>query len=213
MRRDRCQEALGFWTIGLQYLHLVEAVIAEIIAQRNADIVVPDKENSWDQYERATRWSDHRLVIPVLFDFYHGIEVILKGFLVATGAPPGANHKLSQLVAAFEQENPGHAIGAITRKYIVQDHLPEVLASFCKTSRITIDDYYQALKYPQSTHGNVYQHYPLKYKGEEGVPFFKDLAKDIGEVVPKIVALGRWICPSASPGAPPDAANAAPGEL
>ena len=197
MCKDKCQEALGYWTIGLQYLHLVEAVIAETVAQRNAHVVVSDEEISWDQYERDTKWADHRIVIPVLFDFYHGIEVILKGFLVAAGAPLDTNHRLSQLVSAFEEQFPGHAIGVTAKKYIAQDKLPEVLASFCKTSGITIDDYYQALKYPQSTRGNVYKHYPLKYRGEEGVPFFEDLAKDISEAVPKIVALGRSICPLA----------------
>lgn len=148
IRKDKCQEALGYWTIGLQYLHLVEVVIAETVAQRNAHIVFSNTEISRDQYERDARWSDHRLVIPLLFVFYHGIEVILKGFLVAAGASPETNHKLSQLVSAFEEQFPGHAIGTTVRKYIAEDKLPEVLASFCKTSGITIDAYYQALKYP-----------------------------------------------------------------
>ena len=197
MRKDCCQEALGYWTIGLQYLHLVESVIAETIAQGNAHIVYSNKESSWDEYDRDTRWSDHRIVIPLLFDFYHGIEVILKGFLVAAGSPPKSSHKLSQLVAAFEEQTPGHAIGATASKYIAQNQLPELLASFCRTSNITIDDYYQALKYPQSTHGSVYKHYPLKYKGVGGVAFFEGLARDIREIVPQVVTLGRSICPSA----------------
>lgn len=194
--KDRCQEALGYWTTGLQYLHLVEHVIYETIAQRNAHVVISDKEISLEQYKLDTKWSDHNLVIPVLFNFYHGIEVVLKGFLVVTGASFKPNHKLSQLVAAFEEQNPGHVIGSMARKYIVQNQLPEVLASFCKTSGITIDDYYQALKYPQSTRGHEYKHYQLKYRGEEGMSFFVDLAKDIREVRPEIVTLGRSICPS-----------------
>lgn len=197
MCKKRCQEAIGYWTIGLQYLHLVKAVLAETIAQGNAHILVSDYEISLDQYKRDTQWSDHRIIIPLLFNFYHGVEVILKGFLVVSGSPPKKNHKLSRLVAAFEKLNPGHAIGATARKYITQNQLPEILSSFCETSDVTIDDYYQALKYPQSTRHNVYEHYPLKYKGEEGVRFFEGLAKDISEVVPQIVTLGRSMCPSA----------------
>jgi hypothetical protein len=196
MCKQKYQEALGYWTIGLQYLHLVEAVIAEIVAQRNAHVVISDEEISWDQYERVTKWTDHRLVIPVLFDFYHGIEIILKGFLVAANIAPKTNHKLSQLVSTFEKQFPENAIDAMLRKYTVQEKLPELLSAFCRTSGITIDNYYQALKYPKSTSGDVYKHCPLKYRGEEGVPFFEDLAKDIGEAVPKVVALGRSICQS-----------------
>ena len=195
MCKDNCEEALGYWTVGLQYLHLVQAVVAETIAQRNVHVMVSDKEIGWDQYERDTKWSDHRLVIPMLFDFYHGLEVILKGFLVAAGTQSKLDHRLSHLVSAFEAGFPGHVIGATARKYVTQDQLPEVLASFCKTSGVTIDDYFQALKYPQSTHGNVYKHFPLKYKGEKGIPFFEGLAKDIRDTVPQIVALGRSLCP------------------
>ena len=155
MHGNKCEEALGYWTIGLQYLHLVEAVIAETVAQRNAHVLVSDREISWDQYERDTKWSDHRLVIPVLFDFYHGVEVILKGFLVAEGKTVGTNHKLSHLASEFETCFPCHTLGATARKYIAQDQLPDLLRSFCKASGITIDDYYQALKYPQSTRGNI----------------------------------------------------------
>lgn len=198
MLGDKREQALGYWTIGLQYLHLVEAVISETVAQRNVHIVVSDSEYSWDQYEKNTKWSDHRLIVPVLFDFYHGVEVILKGFLVAVGKPAKTNHKLSLLTSEFEDCFPGYMLGAIARKYIAQDQLPELLTSFCKTSGITIDDYYQALKYPQSTCGSVYKHYPLKYKGEDSVPFFQELAKDIAEAVRQTVALGRFICPSVS---------------
>lgn len=191
LRKDMPDQALGYWTVGLQYLHLVETVIGETIAHRNAHVLMSDKEIAWDDYDRDTRWSDHRLVIPLLFDFYHGLEVILKGFLVAVGKPVKTSHKLSQLVADFEESFPHHILGVIARKYTVQNQLPEMLGFFCKTSGTTIDDYYQALKYPQSTRGTVYKHYPLKYRGEGGVLFFEGLAKDIDEAVKQTVALGR----------------------
>ena len=196
MCKENCHEALGYWTIGIQYLHLVEAVISETVSQRNAHFILSDDEIGWDQYARKTKWSDFRLVIPVLFDFYHGLEIVLKGFLVAAGVPPTTEHKLSRLVAAFEDKFPNSVIAETVKKYIEQDQLPDMLASFCATSGITIDDYYQALKYPQSARGNVYNHYPLKYRGQEGVLFFEELAKDIKEVVKQIVTLGRSIYPS-----------------
>lgn len=196
MSEDNCIEALGFWTIGLQYLHLVEAVISETIAQRNAHFILSDEEMGWDQYNQKTKWSDFRLVIPVLFDFYHGLETVLKGFLVIAGVPPKIEHRLTGLVAAFEDIFPDSVIVKIANKYIKQDQLPDMLKSFCATSGITIDDYYQALKYPQSVCGNVYNHYPLKYKGPGGVLFYEELAKDIKEVVPQIVNLGRTLYPT-----------------
>jgi hypothetical protein len=49
------EEALGYWINGLQYLDLVEAVIAETIIQWNARFVVSDQPIGCDQYERETR--------------------------------------------------------------------------------------------------------------------------------------------------------------
>ena len=119
----------------------------------------------------------------------------LKGFLVAVRAPAKTSHKLSKLILQFDIYFPGHALGVIAKKYIEQNQLPDLLKSFCKASGITIDDYYQALKYPQSTLGNVYKHYPLKNKDKDGVTFFQQLAKDISEAVRQIVTLGNSICP------------------
>lgn len=118
----------------------------------------------------------------------------MKGFLIATGKSTiTTTHKLSDLVSKFEKEFSEQVISKTFRKYIIKDQLPEILSSFCTTSNITIDDYYQVLKYPESTQGKVFKHYALKYKGEEGILFFKELTTDISEAVPKIVSLGRQI--------------------
>jgi len=37
---SNCEKSLGFWTIGIQYLHLVSAVSNEIINQDNAHCIV-----------------------------------------------------------------------------------------------------------------------------------------------------------------------------
>jgi hypothetical protein len=83
MRNSEFDEALGYWTVGIQYLHLVETVANETIQQGNQFVVVSDDEISLERYASETKWSDHSLVVPLLFDFYHGIEVLLKGFLAS----------------------------------------------------------------------------------------------------------------------------------
>ena len=46
------------------------------------------------EYEEAVYWSDHKSVIPVLFNFYHRTELMLKGLIL----PPKdelQNHKIT----------------------------------------------------------------------------------------------------------------------
>lgn len=196
-----CDKALGYWTIGIQYLHLVEMVANETIQQGNKFVVVLNGENiSWEEwiarYNSQTKWSDHNLVVPLLFDFYHGVEVLLKGFLAAKGKMGKKSHKLSDLLKAFDELFPGHRLSTLLSRYIFMGQLPEPLATFCSESSISIDEYYQALKYPESTNGDIYQHSPLKYQSGAGLPFFKGLVTDISNVRRDAVALGISICPN-----------------
>jgi hypothetical protein len=191
-----CDEALGYWTIGIQYLHLVETVASETIRQGNKfSLVFDGPDFSWEELSSQTRWSDSKLVVPLLFDFYHGVEVLLKGFLASKGRLDKKNHELSDLMKTFDELFPDHSLNRLLSRYIVTGQLPEPLASFCSESAISIDDYYQALKYPKSTHGAVYRHTRLKYRSDAGLPFFNDLVSDILQMRLEAVALGRSICP------------------
>ena len=194
VRGTECAQALGFWTVGIQYLHMVEVVTRETIKQGNPFVVVSDGKLSLEEYAKQTNWSDHQLVIPLLFDFYHGIEVLLKGFLIATGFSPENRHNLSELLDTFESKFPSYALCTRFRKYIVTEYLPEPLAAFCSHSDVTIDDYYQALKYPVSTNGAMFHHSPLKYHGSTGLSFFEGLVSDIADIRKEAVSLGRSIC-------------------
>ena len=197
MCKTECDEALGYWTIGIQYLHIVESVARETIQQNNKWTVVADEDISWEKYDSQTKWSDHNLIIPLLFDFYHGVEVLLKGFLIAKAELKNRNHKLSSLLEGFDKLFPNHNLSTLLSRYIVQAELPEPLASFCSQSSISIDEYYQALKYPESTNGKIYRHSPLKYKSDAGAPFFSNLINDIIQIRLDTVSLGRTICEQA----------------
>ena len=198
MQTEQCDQALGYWTVGLQYINLVENILEETIQQGNTRTVISASPLSWDEVIQQTKWSDHTIIIPTLFNLFHGFELFLKGFLIASGNPlEDRNHKLSELLSLFETQFSNHTIGIIIKKYVLQEHLPLLLSKFCKASNISIDDYYQALKYPESLKGKAYSHYPLKYQGESGLPFFELLQTDLNTFVKSAVALSRSICPSA----------------
>jgi hypothetical protein len=190
-------KALGFWKVGVDYLHLVECVVAETIKQGNANSIPKPSPISEDEYEQETKWSDHNLILPVLFDFYHALEVIFKGFLISSGRLIEQHHKLSMLLAEFESCFPNHRIGLVAGKYINQDRLPPLIASFCNESGISIDEYYQALKYPERKDGSVvYAHYPLKYQDKFGLAFFEEFVEDVNQIRTATLTLGKSLCPA-----------------
>jgi hypothetical protein len=188
---NNLKQALGYWRIGLEYFHIVESVVHETIRQGNIFIVIMKEPISEDTLMQETKWSDHNLIIPVLFDFYHGLEVILKGFIIASGNSVNKTHNLSTHLHDFETFFPNQTLSILVGKYIKQDQLPTMLSSFCAENGITIDDWYQALKYPESTSGDIFQHDVLKNKGESGIPFFKELVADVNKIMIETVKLGR----------------------
>ena len=205
---SNCDKALGFWKIGINYLHLVEAVSNETYRQGNNFVatwdVDMDERDSTDEGERAsikefrnqTKWSDFNLAIPLLFNFYHGLELLLKGFICAKDIQIEPSHKLSKLLLDFQNNFQNCELTPYFEKYIEQNKLPSVLSEFCSTSDISIDDYYQALKYPEGTSGSHFQHHPLQYRGQKGSQFFQDLGNDIEKIRKKSITLGREIYPN-----------------
>jgi len=185
------EKALGFWTVGGQYLHLAKTVANETVGQGNAHAVVSDHELSLSEYDEQAKWSDHNLVIPMLFNFYHGLEVTMKGFICARDPAIKPSHKVSKLLEAFEVEYGITELSEVVSKYVVTERLPDLLANFLSTSDISIDDYYQSLKYAESVKGQRFAHHPLKYQGSAGIQFFIDLRDDITKIMPLAVALGR----------------------
>lgn len=186
-------KALAFWTVGIQYLHVVEAIGKECISQGNNITVVSDRELTDGEISEQTIWSDHNLVIPLLFDFYHGVEVILKGFLVYGDKLSGKkNHKIKNLLNRFETKFPRHKITQLLAPYIDDEKLLEPIKTFCGDSSVSVDEFYQALKYPESFDGEkIYIHTHLKYRGEEGLEFFSRLVEDIIQLRLEVVKLGR----------------------
>lgn len=182
--------ALNYLTIGLQYLHLVENVVQKTIEYNNCWLVESNAEISWDDYDAKTKWSDHRIIIPVMFNLFHGIELTLKGLLMLSTFNRKANHKISKLVNSIAKLYKNSKILDFYFKYTKMNNIPEPLRSFFSKSCISVNEYYQAFKYPENFENNKeYMHIELKYKGNEGLNFYQDLYKDINIFIKELVKL------------------------
>jgi hypothetical protein len=185
MNNNDYDSALSFLTVANQYMALVESVAQETVKHNNLWVLVRDVDGSEitdAEYEKATRWSDHAVSIPSLFNFYHGIELLVKGFLLMPPASPvKAKHTLQKLCRQFAQRY-SHAIelNSFIAKYTEEATLPAILADFLKSNGLTISELYQALRYPSDvSFAKLNAYADLKYKGNDGVAFFRALAADI----------------------------------
>ena len=145
--------ALSLWTVSFQYLMLVENVACETVSCENPLGLTKDINAgpiTEDELDEATRWSDHTLVIPLLFNLYHGIELLVKGFLLITpGITVKAKHSIQRLCRDFSAAYPDEIeINSFLQKYTEENQLPVLLSKFLEDNTLTFADLYQALRSP-----------------------------------------------------------------
>lgn len=195
--KSQYQLALSFWKASFEYLMLVENIARETIVQGNTWFITKrwqDGPVTEKEYHEGTKWSDHTIIIPMLFNLYHGIELLVKGFLLArsqTEVKP--THTVQHLCRQFYNAYPGEReLNSFLRKYTEEANLPAILGDFLRDNAMTFDDLYQALRYPSDRNFQTLKTYiELKYKGTKGIPFFKELHQDIEAVRVAAVRLGR----------------------
>lgn len=182
--------------MGEKYLHLSECICEQIISSRNRYMIVSREDISWEEYETKTKWNDANMAIPLLFNFYHGLELMLKGFvLFSEKSGSQLDHKITELYKKFlagytdQQE-----LIFLLRRYIDKSALPELLLDFVSQNRLSVDQFYESLRYPYNKKlTSEYQHLILKYRGPKGLQFYSDLRKDIRSMMKLIVALSRLL--------------------
>jgi hypothetical protein len=84
-----------FRDVTRSYFYLCQNICQEIGQRNNRDTVAfweADEKNGFNPYD-AIKWSGLRVVVPLLFNFYHGLELFWKYCIVE----PKANHGLIKL--------------------------------------------------------------------------------------------------------------------
>jgi len=181
-----------FLTLSTKYLHLVKNVLDENIKRGNPHMIFRNKEITAEEYEEITKWSDFNTSNPILFNFYHGLELLLKGFLLLrNNYVLKPSHRIGKLFEEFKGEyGEKQKIISILEKYLTINLMPDFLANCLKNNNIQIDNLYEFLRYPIDKNAqNVYDYIDLKYK--EGLIFFQEIRNDLDILLREAVKLYR----------------------
>ncbi len=188
--------SLAFWTMGDKYLIISHGVCEKIIRNRNQYMLVSDHKLTLKQIERKTKWNDVNMIIPLLFNFYHGLELMLKGFvLFSEGGEVKLDHKITKLYQKFHTHySDQKKLINLFGRYIVKNQMPEILFNFLGHNKLSVNRFYESLRYPfNNSLTKEYQHYKLKYQSDRGIEFFRTLKNDINKIKKLTVALGNLL--------------------
>jgi len=171
--------------IGLayQFFNLAREAITEMEKQGNKSLIISNgssnDEDSWVEYEHNTRWNDFNIGVPVLFNFYHGLELLMKGLLQEIGNNQKVtNHTLSEHFQSL-QNHPNkisNELTSILQKYIFNQN---PFNDFFLENEVTPDKFYQLLKYPESLKGESYNFSRVRGNENIGLLRFLEVKRDI----------------------------------
>jgi hypothetical protein len=155
----------------------------------NRHAVASELPLSPEEYSSQTKWSDHSVGIPIMFNFYHAVELLLKGFLVASTGESVTGHHLTSLLEKLEKAMPQTNFGVVASR-VIRDIPPESpIGRFLSSNRLTIDRWYEALKYPELTSGQMVTHIDLKYGASQELPHWEALRSATEELRTSAVKL------------------------
>ena len=176
MEEKQKENQLLFLKLSIQYLHFVEIIIEELIKQGNRRVVLSDHDITLDEYNEATKWSDRNIAEPLFFNLYHGIELLLKGYLIELKE----RHEISILFKKLNETTKSAKIIHTLQKYVGSNaELVEPLKSFFLKNNININEYYNALRYPLTfNRKKSFNHYELKKIGNRNISFYQELKEE-----------------------------------
>lgn len=187
----------------MQYLIATETLLNKICENKNSSSYfgkpMPD-----DVIEKKLEGNDQNLFYPLMFNFYHTIEMYYKHLLVLGNQTFKKEHKLSDLFNQIENTgilNIDNSLSFDLSVYINMESLQEAFPPFYNylyKIEKNPDDFYLFLKYPNYTNEvnkEIFQDPYLLGQQQNTLIYYKSLQKYVENLRKFIVGTHRYYCP------------------
>lgn len=192
--KDNKDLAISYFAIGEKFFNLSHLSSMEMVKSGNNLFVISDKPISHNEYYEKTKWSDLEVSIPILFNFYHGIELTLKGCIVLQDRKVDQTHKFSSLIDCLSVDSKNERLLNKIKSYTTELDKNSVVGRFLIDNKLDIDNWYEALKYPFISNKQKVactSFISLKCGGKSTAPFWSDIASASKEIVALAVQLSE----------------------
>jgi len=171
MKEDR------YIILAYNFFQLAKEAINEMEKQGNPYLIIYGYEYNGDT-EQNTRWSDSNIGVPVLFNFYHGLELFMKGLLIRVGGQKSKSHNLQDLYKELikSEYNIPEKLTLLFKKYIFSEN---PFQSFFEDNGGTANDFYTFLKYPESKTNKDFIFRSIRGGEELGLARYLEVRDDI----------------------------------
>jgi len=141
------------------YKQMVINTLEMAIKDKNPSVIISDTFITEKDLNKKTKYCDYSIIYPLLFLFYHWIELILKGFLLVlikedpeTKKPDIkkiAHHNIIKLLKQFKGSYSNEKdIINFFEKYTIKNNMPSFLKDFFDKNELSVKNYYTFFRYP-----------------------------------------------------------------
>lgn len=169
--------AYNFWNV-------VQLLVKQMECSGNKTSIFSDyiegetEEESNKRVNEVFKRNDNNIGIPIMFNFYHGLELFMKGLLeVEKISLDNIGHNLEDLYKKIKINEKKYSQPLVE---LLKEHIYNSNAynPFFKSNNITVNKFYIALKYPQNKQGNKqYKYYEIRGKQDKSLKIYKELSK------------------------------------
>ena len=200
--KDKSWEILLFSD---HYKQMVMNTLEMAIEGGNPSVIVSDICITNQAFNNKIKYCDYSIIYPLLFLFYHWMELVLKGFLIVlvkenpkTKKPDVekiAHHNVIKLLKQFKENySTEKDIIIFFEKYTKKNNMPSFLKVFFNENKLSVKNYHGFFRYPLDKNFNIrYDYSSIKYTNRKGLIFFKELLEDIDRCLTLIIKLGKRI--------------------
>jgi hypothetical protein len=172
-----------FIPIALHFWNIVQLLVAQMQTSGNKWYIQDDYSEEDNGVNEIFKRNDISLGVPLMFNFYHGLELFMKGLLELEDISlDKTNHNLKDLYQIIKENESRYPVSLIQvlKKHIYNE---KSYNPFFKDNNIDVNDFYIGLKYPQSKDGSKkYNYASIRGKEEETLKIYLAMNAAINEL-------------------------------
>lgn len=185
----------GHWIcLSFQFLDTSKAIIEETISSKNKWCIISDNPIDFDDYFEKTKWSDFNTLVPSIFLFLHGTELLMKGLISYYNSDVKFDHNSNKFIALLKSNNIDIDLISILEKYVGENPSNRIIKEFIDiNNNITPNKLHIDIRYPQNTKGEIIEtdFSPFRYQTTSILPELKDIVLDIDTIKEKSLSIIR----------------------
>lgn len=179
--------AYDFWSLTRNSIDLIEKQ-----GYKRVYLFSGEETDVHKKYQEQTKWNNFNVGIPILFNFYHGLELFMKGLLDSENIKFNTNHNLKNLFIKIDENRILYTTEIIDllKKHVYHS---DSYNSFFKENNLDVNDFI-AFRYPKEKNSEkIFNYQLIKGSDEDAKKLFIELKNATIDLYNASV---RWRCKS-----------------